>query len=97
MSKSLLRGIAILESLKGQSIHGLSNSEIAQAIGESPVNTSRTLAALVEAGWVSRLETGRYTLGLRALQTAQAHAEATAQSMARMQETTQRIAAGAMY
>ncbi len=35
MSKAVLRTLAVVETLKGQTLHGLSNREIADAIGDT--------------------------------------------------------------
>ncbi|MBX6987594.1 helix-turn-helix domain-containing protein, partial [Providencia rettgeri] len=42
------RALRILKALKGHTNFGLSNQEIATAIGETPVNVTRALNALIE-------------------------------------------------
>lgn len=91
------RALAVLDTLKGQTLRGLSNGEIAQALHETPVNVSRALAVLVEAGWVTRLETGRYAHSIKCLQVAQAHANEMNQAQNRILEINQRVAAGSIY
>ena len=94
-STSARRALRVLKCLKGHTLHGLANNEIAKALDDSAVNISRALDVLMDEGWVSRLETGRYALSITALQVAQAHADEVARAMAIIQETTQRIHAGA--
>ncbi|MDD3310980.1 helix-turn-helix domain-containing protein [Pseudodesulfovibrio sp.] len=94
-STSLRRGLRILKCLKGKTMSGLANGEIAKALDESAVNISRALDVLVEEGWVSKLETGRYALSIAALQVAQAHADEMARAQNRIMEINQRVLAGA--
>jgi DNA-binding IclR family transcriptional regulator len=85
-----------MKLLKGHTLDGLSNGEIAQALGESAVNISRALAVLVDEGVASRLETGRYAPSIALLQIAQAHADEMARVNNRMSEINQRVMAGAL-
>lgn len=93
---SAIRALRVLKALKGQTMHGLSNKELAQGLGESAVNISRALAVLEAEGFVSQLPTGRWTHSVALLQIAQAHAEHMAATQGRMLELNRRIAAGAM-
>lgn len=97
MSKSAERALDVLEVLRGRTLHGLSNSEIAKALGESPVNITRALATLAERGWVTKLETGRYAHSIKCLQVAQAHADEMSRAQNRIMEINQRVAAGSIY
>ena len=93
---SAQRTLKVLEALKGRTLHGLSNSEIAKALGETPVNVSRALATLANEGWVTKLETGRYAHSIKCLQVAQAHADEMSRAQNRIMEINQRVAAGAI-
>lgn len=93
---SARRVLAVLRILKGHTLSGLANSEIARALDESPVNISRALAVLEAEGLVTRLETGRYAHSVAMLQIAQAHASEMARAQDRIMEINQRVAAGAM-
>jgi len=84
-----------MKALKGYSLHGLSNSELAKALGESPANITRCMDTLIEAGLATRLETGRFAPGIALLQIAQAHATEMANAQARINEINQRVLAGA--
>ncbi|MCY1498551.1 hypothetical protein D9M68_325390 [compost metagenome] len=50
VNETALRVLRVLKALKGHSLHGLSNGELAKALGESPANITRYLTTLVEAG-----------------------------------------------
>ncbi|MFT0531627.1 helix-turn-helix domain-containing protein [Castellaniella hirudinis] len=92
---SALKVLAVWEALKGHTLTGLSNTEIAAATGQSAPNVSRALATLAEGGYVTRYESGRYAHSVKTLQIAQAHANHMHQFRARAAELDQRIAAGA--
>lgn len=91
---SLRRGLRILKALKGKSLHGLSNKELAKALGESPVNITRSIEVLIAEGMVQRLETGRYTPGMQLLFIAQAFSNEMAIAQTRIAELNQRVLAG---
>ncbi|HFW3086954.1 TPA: helix-turn-helix domain-containing protein [Salmonella enterica subsp. enterica serovar Reading] len=91
---SLRRGLRILKALKGRSLNGLSNRELAKALGESEVNISRAIGTLVDEGMVQRLESGRYAPGMQLLYIAQAFSNEMATAQARIAELNQRVLAG---
>ncbi|EBA1657920.1 IclR family transcriptional regulator [Salmonella enterica] len=93
-STPLQRGLRILKALKGKSLHGLSNRELAKALGESEVNISRAIETLTEEGLVQRLDTGRYAPGMQLLYIAQAFSNEMAAGQARIAELNQRVLAG---
>lgn len=100
MSKEKLsaqaRVLRVLKALKGHSLTGISNGELAAMTGESAPNVTRALAVLVEEGLAVRLDSGRYAHGIQMLQIAQAHHNHVNQITARAAEMNQRIAAGAL-
>ncbi|EAP7475946.1 IclR family transcriptional regulator [Salmonella enterica subsp. enterica] len=91
---SLRRGLRILKALKGKSLYGLSNKELAKALGESPVNITRSIEVLIAEGMVQRLETGRYAPGMQLLFIAQAFSNEMAIAQTRIAELNQRVLAG---
>ncbi|EHN5173282.1 helix-turn-helix domain-containing protein [Salmonella enterica] len=93
-SLSLRRGLRILKALKGHSLNGLSNQELARALNESPANITRTLSALVLEGMAQRLESGRYAPGMQLLYIAQSFSNEMAAGQARIAELNQRVLAG---
>ncbi|EAP7475921.1 IclR family transcriptional regulator [Salmonella enterica] len=90
----LRRGLRILKALKGKSLYGLSNRELAKALGESEVNVTRAMDDLIAEGMVQRLETGRYAPGMQLLFIAQAFSNEMAVGQARIAELNQRVIAG---
>ncbi|WP_419853004.1 helix-turn-helix domain-containing protein [Actinobacillus pleuropneumoniae] len=64
------RALRILKALKGRSLTGLTNKELCEAIGETPVNVTRAIAFLESEGFVQRLDTGAYALSVQCLQIA---------------------------
>ncbi|EKP2011523.1 helix-turn-helix domain-containing protein [Salmonella enterica] len=94
VNPALRRGLRILKVLKGKSLNGLSNRELARALGESEANISRAMGVLVDEGMVQRLETGRYAPGMQLLYIAQAFSNEIAAGQARIAELNQRVLAG---
>ena len=93
--QSVRKGLRILRALRGHSVQGLANRDIAAAADLSAVDVSRLVGVLLDEGFVTRLETGRYALSVQMLQIAQAHAEDVALAQARIAELNQRVSAGA--
>ncbi|ECB4072737.1 IclR family transcriptional regulator [Salmonella enterica subsp. enterica serovar Napoli] len=94
VNTSLRRGLRILKALKGKSLHGLSNRELAKALGETDVNITRAMEALIAEGMAQRLESGRYAPGMQLLYIAQAFSNEMAAGQARIAELNQRVLAG---
>jgi len=92
---SAQRVLRVFKALKGHTLTGLSNQELAQATGESAANVSRAVATLMAESLVAKLDNGRYAHSIATLQMAQAHAEHCGRVTTRMAEINQRIAAGA--
>ncbi|MGE8612785.1 MAG: helix-turn-helix domain-containing protein [Achromobacter veterisilvae] len=91
---SAQRVLRILKALRGHTLTGLSNQEIAAMTGESPTNVTRALATLMVEDLVVKYESGRYAHGVAMLQIAQAHVDHCARMTSRITEINQRIAAG---
>lgn len=96
ISSAGLKVLTVLKALKGHTLVGLSNGELAKALDESAANINRYLNTLMEAGLVTKLDTGRYALSVAMLQIAQAHANEMARMTGRISELTQRIHAGSL-
>ncbi len=92
---SARRVLRVLKALKGHTFTGLSNNDLAKALGESPANITRYMATLIEAGLATKLDTGRFAPGIALLQIAQAHANEMATAQNRINEINQRVLAGA--
>ncbi len=93
---SARRVLRIQKIMKGHTLHGLSNGEIARALDETPVNISRALTVLMEEGLVTKLESGRYGPGLELAQLGVAHLNELDMAERRISEIRQRTMAGAM-
>jgi DNA-binding IclR family transcriptional regulator len=52
------RILRVLKALKGSSLSGRSNSELAKALDESPANINRALNTLIEEGLAQKLDNG---------------------------------------
>lgn len=90
------RTLKVLILLKGHSLNGLSNGEIAKAMKTSPANITRALDSLVNCGLARKLETGRYAHSITMLQIAQAHANEMEKAAAKISEINSRVYAGAL-
>lgn len=88
------RVLRVLKALKGHTVTGLSNTELAHLTKDSPSNITRAMQTLIEEGLAMKLDNGRFAHSVGMLQIAQAHAEHMARLQGRMQEINQRIAAG---
>lgn len=64
-SSSATRTLRVLIALKGYTMTGLSNGELAKALNVSPANISRDLATLVDVGLVIQLDNGRYAHSIK--------------------------------
>lgn len=90
------RVLRALKALKGHTVTGLSNAELAQLTQDSPSNITRAMQTLIAEGLAVKLDNGRFAHSVGVLQIAQAHAEHMARLTGRMQEINQRIAAGSI-
>lgn len=92
---SATRALRIIKALKGRTLMGLSNKELAEALNESPVNITRALKVLIEEGMVEKSEeTGRFSLSILTLRIAETHRRETEKMQARMMEMDQRVSTG---
>jgi DNA-binding IclR family transcriptional regulator len=89
------RTLKIIKILKGKSMTGLSNNDIAKAINDSPVNVTRACQVLIDEGLVEKTLTGRFVLGMSMLQIAVAHQREMSGVIDRVHEINQRVNAGA--
>ena len=89
------RTLRVLFALKGHTLNGLSNNDISKALGESPSTINRILNTLITEGAATKLDNGRYTLGIKVLQLAQSHANEMSAAQNRIDEINQRVRAGA--
>ena len=95
-STSGSRILRVMKALKGHSLTGLSNGELANALSESPANINRALNTLIEEGLAQKLDNGRFALSIQALQIAHAHATEVARAQDKINEMNQRLIAGSL-
>lgn len=93
-SDSLARGLRVIKALRGKTLNGVSNGELAKALDMSPATVNRVLNTLIAEGYAIRLDSGRFALSVTMLQIAQAHADEMGRTMNRISELNQRVAAG---
>lgn len=93
-TSSAARVLRVLKALRGHTLRGLSNTELAQALGESPANITRYMDLLIEEGWATRYDdTGRFAPSIAFLQYAMATADELDRGAAGIQELRARIGA----
>lgn len=92
----VVRTLRIISVLKGKTLSGLSNTEIAAATKIPAPTVSRILATMVDEGFAIQLDNGRYALGIRMLQIAEATAIELDKGQGRINELKQRVRAGAL-
>ncbi|MFP1724053.1 helix-turn-helix domain-containing protein [Lonsdalea quercina] len=94
VSSAGVRILRVLKALRGHTLGGVANGELAAALDESPANIHRALHTLIEEGLAQRLDNGRFALSMQTLQIAQAHANEIALAQDRINEMNQRLLAG---
>lgn len=94
-SDSGARILRVLKALKGYSLTGISNGELAKGLGESPANINRAVNTLIAEGLAVKLDNGRFAPSVALLQIAQAHANEMSTAQHRINEINQRVLAGA--
>lgn len=90
------RLLKVLKALKGQAVTGISNKDIADVLGLSPVDVSRDLEDLIEEGLAIKLDNGRFAHSVQMIQIAQAYATQISRIQGQITEMNQRIAAGSI-
>ncbi|CAD5107211.1 helix-turn-helix domain-containing protein [Zestomonas carbonaria] len=96
-SDSALRTLRVLKALRGHTLNGLANVELAKALDESPANINRCLNTLIEAGFATKLETGRFAPSIGFLQYAMATMDELNRASARINEIQARISANSHH
>lgn len=86
--------LKVLIALRGHSLTGLSNGQLAKTLGESPSTINRHLNTLIEVGLVEKKPSGLFSHSVMMLQIAAAHANEMSRMQARIDELNQRVFAG---
>jgi len=95
-TSSARRALRVLKALRGHSLTGLSNKELAEGLRENAPNITRALQELEAEGLATKLDTGRWAHSVAMLQIAHAYTAEVDAMQGRITEMTRRIAAGAM-
>lgn len=88
--KSAEKVLKVLKALRGHSLKGLSNHDLAKQLDESPAQIYRALQTLIAEGLAKQEEDGTYTLSAALIQMAKAHATEVDRAKARIAEFEQR-------
>lgn len=89
------RAAKILKALKGVSLTGISNVDLAKNLNESPANITRAAQALIDEGMIIKLDNGRYALSIQMLQIATSHSLEMSSMTNKLNEINQRVITGA--
>lgn len=88
--KSAEKVLKVLKALRGHSLQGISNQDLAQQLNESPAQIYRALQTLIAEGLARQEENGLFTLGTAVVQIAKAHNDEMERAKARIAEIEQR-------
>lgn len=91
-TNSVKRALRVIKALKGKSLTGLSNKELAERLNENPVNITRAIQALMEEGFVTKLDNGLFALSLQITQIGVTHLTEIDNAKRRLEQLTQRSA-----
>ncbi|ATG73655.1 IclR family transcriptional regulator [Zobellella denitrificans] len=94
ISNSTVRALRVLKALRGHSLDGISNGELAKTLNEPASAITRAMAALIEEGLAIKLDNGRFAPSVSLLQIAVAHSQEMERATGRIAELGQRVAAG---
>ena len=94
ISSSGSRILRVLKALRGHTLNGVSNGELASALSESPAYINRALNTLIEEGLAIKLDSGRFAPGTQLLQIAIAYSNEMNRAQDRINEINQRVMAG---
>ena len=88
------RLLKVFKALEPHPLIGISNKEIAEGLGISPVHVSRDLEDLINEGLVEKLDTGNFAYSIKTLQIAERFRKQQEQLNARLAEIGKRVDAG---
>ena len=94
MSEKGTRLLKVFKALEAHPIIGISNKEISDGLGISPVHVSRDLDDLIAEGLVVKLDNGNFAYSIKTLQIAERFRKQQEQLNARLAEIGKRVDAG---
>lgn len=91
MSAKGVRLLKVFKALEAHPIIGISNKEISDALGISPVHVSRDLEDLIAEGLVVRLENGNFAYSIKTLQIAERFRRQHERLQSKLEEIGKRV------
>ena len=91
VSKKATRVLKVFKALEAHPIIGISNKEIADGLGISPVHVSRDLEDLIAEGLVVKLDNGNFAYSVKTLQIAERFRQQQARLTAKLEEAAERV------
>ena len=85
------RLLSVFKALEAHPLIGVSNKEIAEGLGISPVHVSRDLEDLIAAGLVAKLDNGNFAYSIKTLQIAERYRRQVAYLQEKLEETDPRV------
>ncbi|MFV5413877.1 helix-turn-helix domain-containing protein [Acinetobacter baumannii] len=92
VNKSASKVLKVLKALRGHSLKGATNQELANQLNESPSTITRALQTLVKEGLAKLEQDGSYTMGTAFVQIAKSHNAEIERAKARIEEVEKRTA-----
>ena len=86
--------LKVFKTLQGHTLYGLSNKDIADIVGTTPVNVVRDLDDLIAEGLVERTHDGRFRYGIQVIKISRAHENEFKKMRTHLDEVEQRIGRG---
>ncbi|MGQ2385122.1 MULTISPECIES: helix-turn-helix domain-containing protein [Acinetobacter] len=94
VNKSASKVLQVLKALRGHSLSGVTNQELANQLDESPATITRALQTLEKEGFAQKLDDGSYALGNILVSISHCHAQEIDRAQSRVSEHIQRVFAG---
>ena len=91
------RVLKVFKALKAHPIIGMSNKEIADGLGISPVHVSRDLDDLIAEGLVIKLDNGNFAYAMATLQISERFRRQNEQMQERLKEMRYRFEVGSQF
>ena len=91
------RLLSVFKALEAHPLIGVSNKEIAEGLGISPVHVSRDLEDLIAEGLVVKLENGNFAYAMATLQIAERFRRQNEQMQERLKEMSYRFEVGSQF
>lgn len=95
INKSALKALEVLKAMRGKSIAGFTNNELATKLKETPTNITRALNTLISAGLVEKWDDNRFRYSSLLLEIAHAHTLETQETIQRTNQLYNQVTANA--